>query len=58
MAKKIGQVADELIRRFDRVGLNTNSIDKDRLRKIGFVNINGLECTVPTIRVPIDSVSM
>lgn len=47
MAKKISQVADELIRRFDIVGINLNSISKDRLRKIGFININGLECTVP-----------
>jgi hypothetical protein len=47
MAKKIRQVADELIRRFDRVGIILDSNDKDRLREIGFVNINGLECTIP-----------
>jgi len=47
MAKSISQVADELIRRLDRIGINLDSIDKDRLREIGFVNINGLDCTVP-----------
>lgn len=47
MAKSISQVADELIRRLDRIGINLDLIDKDRLREIGFVNINGLECTVP-----------
>lgn len=47
MAKKISQVADELIRYLDRVGVNLTSIDKERLRETGFININGLECTVP-----------
>ena len=50
MAKSIKQVADDLILRFDSLGINLSTNEKGRLREIGFVNINGLECTVPNLQ--------
>ena len=50
MAKSIKQVADDLILQFDSLEISLNTKDKDRLKKIGFVNINGLECTVPNLQ--------
>ena len=47
MAKSIRAVADNLILRFEQIGIKLNSNAKDHLRTIGFVNLNGLECTVP-----------
>lgn len=52
MAKSISQVADELILCFDRIGIHLDPSDKSRLKEIGFVNINGVECTVPNYQGP------
>lgn len=47
MAKSITQVAYELIKRLNQIGIRLNEKEAARLKDTGFVNINGFECTVP-----------